>query len=209
MKNFALPYFSRDIAEFWRRWHISLSTWFRDYVYVPLGGSRVTPYKAHFNMWVTMLVSGLWHGAAWTFIAWGALHALYLSVERWTKWPKMLEKFGPIGNMVAIGITLFLTCIAWVYFRAESFSQANAVVAQLFNVTQLNTDYAMQKIGMFQFVWLGAAVAREAFFAFGINAWSVFQKPWFENVRVVTLAVVIVMTILFRGPGATFVYFQF
>jgi D-alanyl-lipoteichoic acid acyltransferase DltB (MBOAT superfamily) len=208
-ENFNHPYVARGFRDFWSRWHISLSTWFRDYVYVPLGGSRVTPYKAHFNMWVTMLVSGLWHGAAWTFIAWGALHALYLSVERWTKWPKMLEKFGPIGNLVAIGITVFLTCIAWVYFRAESFGQANAIVAQLFNVTQLNTDYALQKIGMFQFLWLGAAVSREAFFALGINAWSVFHKPWFENVRVVTLAVVIVMTILFRGPGATFVYFQF
>ena len=208
-ENFNHPYVARGFRDFWSRWHISLSTWFRDYVYVPLGGSRVSASKAHLNMWVTMLVSGLWHGAAWTFVVWGALHALYLSIERQTKWPKMLEKFGALGNLLAVGITFFLACIAWVYFRAETFSQANSVIVQMFNVTQLNTNYTMQKIGMFQFVWLGAAIAREAFFALGINNWSVFTKPWYENVRVGVLAVVIAMTIMFRGPGATFVYFQF
>ena len=208
-ENFNHPYVARGFRDFWSRWHMSLSTWFRDYVYVPLGGSRVSQPRAHFNMWVTMLVSGLWHGAAWTFVVWGALHALYLSVERRTKWPKALEKFGTLGNLVAIGITFFLACIAWVYFRAESFGQANAIMLQLFNVAQLNPNYAMQKIGMFQFVWLGAAIAREAFFALNMHTWSVFEKPWFENVRVVSLAVVIAMTIIFRGPGTTFVYFQF
>ena len=84
-ENFNHPYIARGFRDFWSRWHISLSTWFRDYVYVPLGGSRVSQPKAHFNMWVTMLISGFWHGAAWTFLIWGALHALYLSVERATK----------------------------------------------------------------------------------------------------------------------------
>lgn len=82
-------------------------------------------------------------------------------------------------------------------------------MAKLLNVSQLNVNYTMQKIGMFQFVWLGVAVARESFFAIGMNSWKAFQQPWFENVRVVTLALLIVMTIIFRGPGATFVYFQF
>ena len=208
-ENFNHPYVARGFRDFWSRWHMSLSTWFRDYVYVPLGGSRVSQPRAHFNMWVTMLVSGLWHGAAWTFVVWGALHALYLSIERRTKWPKALEKFGFLGNAVAIALTFFLACIAWVYFRAESFAQANGVMVQLFNVTQLNTNYTLQKIGIFQFVWLGLAFARESFFAFQMHEWSVFQKPWFENVRVVSLAVVIAMTVIFRGPGTTFVYFQF
>src|SRR5205814_2015229 len=89
--NFNHPYVASSIRDFWSRWHISLSTWFRDYVYILLGGSKKGAWAMHYNMSITMIVSGFWHGASWTFVIWGALHAFYLSLERVTEWPKKLS----------------------------------------------------------------------------------------------------------------------
>ena len=94
--NFNHPYIAVSIRDFWTRWHISLSTWFRDYVYIPLGGSRNGTFRSHLNMWITMIVSGVWHGAAWTFVIWGVLHALYLSLERLNRWPEQVAQL-PLG----------------------------------------------------------------------------------------------------------------
>jgi D-alanyl-lipoteichoic acid acyltransferase DltB (MBOAT superfamily) len=124
MTNFKTPYFARDIAEFWRRWHISLSTWFRDYLYIPLGGSRVGKWKAVRNTFVIFLVSGFWHGANWTFIVWGGIHAvLFLPLllagrnRRNTGdiqgWPSVRELLGMAWTFAAV-------TVAWVFFRAES-----------------------------------------------------------------------------------------
>ena len=127
MRNFNVPYFSRDIAEFWRRWHISLTTWFRDYVYIPLGGSRVSKVKVVRNTFIIFLVSGFWHGANWTFIAWGAYHAIlflpliltgknrkYTNQVAEGRWLPTLKE---AGQML---LTFFLTMIGWIIFRAES-----------------------------------------------------------------------------------------
>ncbi len=131
MRNFNVPYFSRDIAEFWRRWHISLTTWFRDYVYIPLGGSRCSKAKVIRNTFVIFLLSGFWHGANWTFIAWGAYHAvLFLPLILLGKNRKhtdivaagrVLPTFKEAGQML---LTFFLAVIGWIIFRAESIGQA-------------------------------------------------------------------------------------
>ncbi len=131
MRNFNVPYFSRDIAEFWRRWHISLTTWFRDYVYIPLGGSRVSKAKVIRNTFVIFLVSGFWHGANWTFIAWGAYHALlFLPLILLGKNRKhtdvvaagrMLPSLKEMGQML---LTFFMAVVGWIIFRAESIGQA-------------------------------------------------------------------------------------
>lgn len=127
MQNFAFPYFSRDIAEFWRRWHISLSTWFRDYVYIPLGGSRGGTGMKIRNTFVIFIVSGFWHGANWTFIFWGALNALYfLPLMLFNKNRKNTNTVAEnrvlpnLKELFQIGITFFLTVIAWIFFRAEN-----------------------------------------------------------------------------------------
>jgi len=136
MQNFAFPYFSRDIPEFWRRWHISLSTWFRDYVYIPLGGSRVGNLMKIRNVFIIFIVSGFWHGANWTFIIWGALNAIYFLpslllktnrnnldvVAQDTYLPSLLDVF-------KIATTFFMTTLAWVFFRAESVTHALAVIS--------------------------------------------------------------------------------
>jgi alginate O-acetyltransferase complex protein AlgI len=128
--NFNHPYISKTLREFWGRWHISLSTWFRDYVYIPLGGSRVSKIKYYRNIWLTMLISGLWHGASWTFVVWGAFHALSLSIERYFRWPdKLMER--KIGAFLSTIITLTTVWIAWVFFRSQSIDQAWTIIGHM------------------------------------------------------------------------------
>ncbi len=130
MENFNAPYLSRSITEFWRRWHISLSTWLRDYLYIALGGNRKGSFRTYINLFLTMLLAGLWHGAAWTFVAFGALHGVYLTVERLRlrgrdidiSWPN--SALGWARNLGAILLTFHLHCISLILFRSPSVSSA-------------------------------------------------------------------------------------
>lgn len=137
MTNFRQPYLSRSFREFWRRWHISLSTWFRDYVYIPLGGNRVPFSRNILNLLIVFVVSGLWHGANWTFAIWGAIHGLVLAFEATAEHfqisllPKQINP--TIRNTIALGITFTIVCIAWVFFRANNVSDAIYIVTHLFH----------------------------------------------------------------------------
>ncbi len=140
MQNFAFPYFSRDIAEFWRRWHISLSTWFRDYVYIPLGGSRGSTGMKIRNTFIIFIVSGFWHGANWTFIFWGIINAVYflplmlLNQNRKNTNTVAENSFLPnIKEFFQMGITFFLTVIAWIFFRAENIRIAFDYIRKIFS----------------------------------------------------------------------------
>ena len=131
MRNFAYPYFSRDIAEFWRRWHISLSSWFKDYLYIPLGGSRGNKWEVYRNVTIIFLVSGFWHGANWTFIVWGALHALFFFRLLMTKRHRTHtlpiaedRRLPTVRELSQMLITFSMVCVAWVFFRADSLSGA-------------------------------------------------------------------------------------
>jgi alginate O-acetyltransferase complex protein AlgI len=153
IQNFAFPYFSRDIAEFWRRWHISLSTWFRDYLYIPLGGSKGSRWMKVRNTFIIFIVSGFWHGANWTFIAWGTLNAIYfLPLLLANKNRKNLdvvaqEKLFPsLRNMLSILGTFLLTVFAWIFFRAESISDAFNYIYSMFNNSLLTIpEYSFLK----------------------------------------------------------------
>ena len=138
VKNFSRPYLARSIREFWSRWHISLSTWFRDYVYIPLGGNRVSPPRWAFNILLTFLISGLWHGANWTFIVWGALHGLYMVAGRATepirrRWRAPFEHSGATSIVRAgqIVTTFVLVSFGWVFFRAASLGDALTLLGRL------------------------------------------------------------------------------
>jgi alginate O-acetyltransferase complex protein AlgI len=127
-ENFNQPYLAIGFADFWQRWHISLSTWIRDYLYIPLGGSRTTPPRMYFNLWICFLASGLWHGANWTFIVWGAYHGIFVSADH--LW---LRRIRPrIPAWFGVAITFFLVTIGWVIFRATSVSQAFIMLRLLF-----------------------------------------------------------------------------
>jgi alginate O-acetyltransferase complex protein AlgI len=138
MKNFETPYFSTSIPEFWSRWHISLSTWFKDYVYIPLGGNRVSLPRNIFNLFLVFLLSGFWHGANWTFLIWGGLHGLYLIAHRLTDHVTHhfnIDRLQLKPNLVLQGIKLVLTfhlvLLAWVFFRADSLATAGQILLKI------------------------------------------------------------------------------
>ena len=124
MENFRRPYLSCSVGEFWHRWHVSLSTWFKDYVYIPLGGNRVSRPRQYWNLMVTFVVSGLWHGANWTFLCWGALHGMLLCIEKAVKLPTLMQRAWWLGGQVSrLGrwlLTFVLVSLAWVFFRADT-----------------------------------------------------------------------------------------
>lgn len=143
MDNFKQPYFSKTVSEFWRRWHISLSTWFKDYLYIPLGGNRVSRLRRNFNLFITFAVSGLWHGANWTYIIWGSLNGIYLILESFIsrfekKFVKRIDenRGKHIYFFIRSLITFALICFAWIFFRAASFSSAIHIIRRIF---QINT----------------------------------------------------------------------
>lgn len=141
MDNFRQPYFASSVREFWRRWHISLSTWFRDYLYIPLGGSRVTAVRHQFNLMAVFLICGLWHGASWTFVIWGLLHGLFLiSESRFAPWDTENQpaisgtRSGVFLYFVRVGLTFVMVCFTWIFFRAQTLSDALYIVTHLLTI---------------------------------------------------------------------------
>lgn len=206
--NFNLPYFSRNIAEFWKRWHISLSTWFRDYVFIPLGGSRKDRTKTMVNIVIVFLVSGLWHGANWTFVLWGAYNAaLFLPLyfflgkkKRGTSW------LATYADLPAILITFVLVCLGWVLFRSESVQQALEVYAtlaswHLFSTPEVRPLELVMGLGVLVGIeWFG----RKSHFPLH----EVLQhKP--RLLRWTVYSCLVLATILFAGSEQAFIYFQF
>lgn len=217
MRNFNVPYFSRDIAEFWRRWHISLTTWFRDYIYIPLGGSRCSKSKIVRNTFVIFLVSGLWHGANWTFIAWGAYHALLflplilLGKNRKYKEVVASDRLLPnVREIFQILLTFLLVVIGWIIFRSESIAQAWEYICGMWQWGTLKASYrfffqhGIQSIS----AWVCLMVLVE-----WINRRNdhglYLQKstPWYFRYAIyIALCTVIVF---FTGENQAFIYFQF
>jgi alginate O-acetyltransferase complex protein AlgI len=154
-ENFNNPYISQSITEFWRRWHISLGNWMRNYLYIPLGGNRVSKRRVYFNLWLVFLLSGLWHGASWTFIAWGAYHGFFLVLDRLFL-KRVLAK---LGKFVAIPFTFVVIMIGWVLFRANTFGHAIAIWKSLFS---FNFEVSYKFLEVRFFVILAIAV----FFSF-------------------------------------------
>jgi alginate O-acetyltransferase complex protein AlgI len=205
--NFHRPYLASSFREFWQRWHISLSSWFRDYLYIPLGGNKHGSFMAHVNMWITMLLSGLWHGAAWTFVAWGALHAAYLSFERLTRWPERLKKIKG-GAIVASALLILQVWVAWVFFRAKSFEQAAAILSNMFNPS-LSALPLMNPIFEPALFFLIVAVLTDMFGHLrerGIPRLAPRANSILEPMGV---ALLLTACVFLRGPGQAFIYFQF
>lgn len=213
LRNFSFPYFSRDIAEFWRRWHISLSTWFRDYLYIPLGGSKGGTWMKVRNTFIIFLVSGFWHGANWTFIAWGLLNALYFL-------PLLLanrnrNNIGTVAEgrilpnlqeILSMGITFMLTVFAWIFFRANDMTHAISYVKGIFtkSLFSLPTILPMSLFALITFFivieWLG----REHQYAL-----QKFGFKWPKLIRLSFYYLLIVLLFVFMGKEQEFIYFQF
>ncbi len=216
-QNFAFPYFSRDIAEFWRRWHISLSTWFRDYLYIPLGGSRGGTWIKVRNIFIIFIVSGFWHGANWTFIVWGALNALYfLPIFLTNNNRNNLDivakgKYLPnLKELFLMLLTFTLTVFAWIFFRANNIKHAFEYISEIFS-TSLFTfpifykDDSAKPIFILLFIfltieWLG----REQQFAIA-KLWIKWHKP----LRWGMYCLILFIIFYFAGEEQQFIYFQF
>jgi D-alanyl-lipoteichoic acid acyltransferase DltB (MBOAT superfamily) len=202
MENFKAPYQSRGFSEFWRRWHISLSTWLRDYLYIPLGGSRGSRFATGRNMMVTMLLGGLWHGAAWGFVIWGGLHGAYLMIERWARRGRT-EPSEPRGKLPATVVFAVVT-LTWIPFRAPTLSVAGEVMGALFGPlmgTQLTAaPLVVGLMGLLTLIIDNADVAGQVD--------PVERVPSF--LRGVAYGSAVVLAILFASVSAIpFIYFQF
>ena len=216
MTNFRRPYFSSSISEFWTRWHISLSTWFKDYLYVPLGGNRVSIPRWYFNLMIVFLISGLWHGANWTFIIWGALNGFYLVFASMTR--KLRErisrimgaqKFPTAHRFFQIMITFILCCFAWIFFRANSISDSFHIMEKIFTARgalYIDSDpspviYSLLGIGILLFVEAKWEYYRGSFSFCHNRHWLV------KNLSYAFL--IIMMLLIGVFDGGQFIYFQF
>jgi alginate O-acetyltransferase complex protein AlgI len=215
MTNFNRPYFSASISEFWKRWHISLSTWFKDYLYISLGGNKVAIPRWYFNLFFVFAVSGLWHGANWTFIIWGALNGFYLVFaiisEKWRK--KLgkliyLDKLPRLNNLLQILITFALVCFAWIFFRANSTADAFLIVKNIFS---FNGSLYIGEIQ--QFFYCIAAIIFLLLLEISQNYFLFSDLPvktnhWFKE-HIAYAILVILILILGVFDGGQFIYFQF
>jgi alginate O-acetyltransferase complex protein AlgI len=213
MKNFNRPYFAKTINEFWSRWHISLSTWFRDYVYVPLGGNRRGVPRMFINLFIVFLVSGMWHGANWTFLVWGALHGIYAALSKITlpirdRIVDYLRLPASLVSTVRMFITFQLVCFGWIYFRASSIEQANSIVMKIFTLP-----------------WDGFFITALDQFSYGVSAIVLLiivdaAQEWFNVLKVFTLRprfvrwisyviIIVIMVLIGVFDESQFIYFQF
>ncbi len=212
-QNFAFPYFSRDIAEFWRRWHISLSTWFRDYLYIPLGGSRGGTTMKIRNTFIIFVVSGFWHGANWTFIVWGLLNAIYFlplllfNRNRQNMDIVAQESFLPnLKELVMMFTTFCLTVFAWIFFRAEDLKHAFQYIGDIFDTSIFSIPEVLPKVVVLFIIilicteWVNKD--KQHGLQFEGSRISIFLK-WFIYILYALLIA------FFFGKGSTFIYFQF
>jgi D-alanyl-lipoteichoic acid acyltransferase DltB (MBOAT superfamily) len=153
INNFNRPYLSQSITEFWRRWHISLSTWLRDYIYIPLGGNRCSRARNYLNIIITFFVSGIWHGANWTFIVWGLLHGLAQVIEK-ALGLNRIQSHGVVRTLRII-VTFFIVNAAWVFFRMQSLSDACQVMMRIITQPYGNIEYATPSMWLFILMGLG------------------------------------------------------
>jgi D-alanyl-lipoteichoic acid acyltransferase DltB (MBOAT superfamily) len=210
-KNFDAPYQAQSIQDFWRRWHISLSTWLRDYLYIPLGGSRKGARRTYLNLIITMLLGGLWHGASWNFVVWGGLHGAALAATRayqrwrWEGEPPANAGSSPLARLVCIAATFHAVCFAWIFFRAATFGHARLMLHQLTRFTGHHPN-----------------LPAEVLWVLGVGLLSHYvPERWFEGLQVrLVRSPVLVQGVLLFGvawilrnmSGAEtvpFVYFQF
>lgn len=221
--NFNHPYTATSIGDFWSRWHISLTSLLTDYLFYPLANRWARPLSpkhlprrqasrlgaaraAYLSTGVTFVLCGLWHGAAWTFVAWGALHSVYLIFERWSRWPRMLIKL-PGGSVLALGLAMLQVTLAWVFFRAASFGQGWDIITAMFDFSRpgLGAALGLDKLAL---AVLALGVLRQLWVFFGLARYLPAQG-WRRRLEPVFLALVIVASIFLRGPSGQFIYVGF
>lgn len=210
MKNFDFPYKSKNLTEFWRRWHISLSTWLRDYLYIPLGGNRKGTIRTYVNNFLTMLIGGLWHGAAWKFVFWGAMHGVGLAVHKACKPLLSRVPDNRWTKAVAWSVTMLYVSLLWVFFRADSWTDSWLIIKNIF--TNFSLDYVVPFVKV-RYVWLimmaviiGAHCLPQRWHDRMLDLF--IRSPW--TVKLILFIIVVQLVIEFMTENvAPFIYFQF
>jgi len=211
MTNFRRPYFAQSCAEFWQRWHISLSTWFRDYVYIPLGGNQVSKTRNYANLMITFLVSGLWHGANWTYVIWGGLNGLYQSVFKIFGIKPSKKEYSQKAALMYFSnvfLTFVLICFSWIFFRANSFAHAVTIIKRM------GSEFGPIFIGDNSSFVYGVFGILLLFLKDGVDEFFPTKKLFFNSsnswVRTISYAAIVILIMLIGVfDGGQFIYFQF
>jgi len=216
MKNFETPYFASSITDFWRRWHISLSSWFKDYVYIPLGGSRKSEFRVYLNLFFVFVVSGLWHGAAITFIIWGFIHGCFIVAEKaCSNHGLIIKKDSVLKKTVFTLFTFVIVCFAWIFFRAKSFSDSIYIASNLFNFNTGFKNFYHLGLKYHEFYFEIIIIVLLLLFDFihrKYNAVILLNKTPFllrSLVYLVIIYAIFIFGIYGEGSVSEFIYFQF
>ena len=207
--NFVRPYFAKTVTEFWRRWHISLTTWFRDYIYFPLGGNRVGKFRWMLNTMIVFVVSGLWHGAAYTFLIWGALHGICMIVERQIYGARMKQISNSLSwaNVLRISLTFSIVSFAWIFFRAPTFADATAIIGKIFSEHGslfIDTDTLVYAL-----IFMVLIFAVDFVEEYAGNKIRLLNSKY-TAIRWGTYLTMVILILLFGVlDGGSFIYFQF
>jgi alginate O-acetyltransferase complex protein AlgI len=206
IQNFDSPYKSRSITEFWRRWHISLSTWLRDYLYIPLGGNRKGPVRTYVNLMTVMLFGGLWHGASWNFVIWGGIHGGMLGLERKLGNAHPLRRLPP---SVSVAFTFLIVCVSWVFFRAKTLGQAVTYLGSLFGVSTASAASDVVSGALYPPYYLGL-FGLCAIIVFAMpNTWQLTARLSWSRVAFATSAMALATLMMWTQTINPFLYFQF
>lgn len=203
--NFDSPYKAHDIQEFWRRWHISLSTWLRDYLYIPLGGNRHSEVRTYINLMITMLLGGLWHGANWTFVVWGGMHGAALAVTRFVREKRGKRPFSPLRHALGVLVTFHLVCASWIFFRSETFQKAAVVYAQLGTFTTYHPNLAPSVVAVLA-VGIASHYLPERWYQAAMSAF--IRMPAMAQ-GAALFFVALILRAMATAEAVPFVYFQF
>ena len=204
MENFRRPYFATTVTDFWHRWHISLSTWFKDYIYIPLGGNRVSSFRCNINVMTTFIISGIWHGANWTFVIWGTIHGALQCFEKWLGWNK--KQWNTFDKLFHWFLTFSIVSLAWIFFRANTISEALIIIKGIF------TNFGIPYIQVANFISIGMVLTimliKEFKDELELNIQISNSSFWI--VRHCYIVFIIAFIILFGVlNGDQFIYFQF
>lgn len=212
MENFNMPYTATNVTDFWRKWHISLSTWLRDYLFIPLGGSRGTKAMYHRNLMITMLLGGLWHGASWNFVVWGGLHGLALILHKLYK-TKVSDKIqfskasNVLYNTASWFITMVFVCVTWVFFRAQTFGDSWQIIKNMFFFKKSDFSIPVGFYLLLLLIVIGHFFGVKYFQKIEENRNHVFKRPFFQAIL---WGIAIFAILLFgQDDNQAFIYFQF
>ncbi|MGZ3862617.1 MAG: MBOAT family O-acyltransferase [Bacteroidia bacterium] len=208
-ENFNYPYIAQSITDFWRRWHISLSRWMRDYLYIPLGGNKVSNLRLYFNLWVVFLISGFWHGAEWTFILWGAYHGFFLAIDR-LFFLKATERIGKIPRVI---LTFIIAVFGWVLFRAKDVAQAGNFMGKMLSFD--NSKDAFYSTHLIAILFLAGIISFLPLFLKPRQEGALFKQPNVSVLRYTVSVILIFISLLLCVGEITssdfnpFIYFRF